>query len=343
MAQVNVELGLLANTNISLNQANVRALAERPAGTISMNDLRGKSSSFTATISSNQTNLNLRTWALANGWNGVGAATITVGTGVYIYSTDTSVAGLTINGLWPGGISLVNNGYIMGKGADGAAFPYLDALPSGSAGGPAISLGEFINLTNNSYIGGGGGSGGGSMQGGGAGGGNGGYFTTGQAWTSGVGGGPGASGTDGTFYIPADLALEAAAGGPGGGGRIMPGSGGAGGSPYSYGSATPGRGGGSGGGGGTIYVEDASTGDTEFGGGGNGGSANNNGSAGPPNFSNDYGVGGGGGGWGASGGSGSGWWDPTNNKAGGVGGKAIALNGYTVTIITAGTIWGAIS
>jgi hypothetical protein len=43
MSQVNDELGLPSTTNISLNQANVRALAGVPSGTISMNDLRGKS------------------------------------------------------------------------------------------------------------------------------------------------------------------------------------------------------------------------------------------------------------------------------------------------------------
>lgn len=43
MSQVNTELGLAATTNISLNQANVRALAGVPSGAISMNDLRGKS------------------------------------------------------------------------------------------------------------------------------------------------------------------------------------------------------------------------------------------------------------------------------------------------------------
>jgi len=43
MANVNVELGLSSTTTISLNQTNVRALAGIASGTISMNDLRGKS------------------------------------------------------------------------------------------------------------------------------------------------------------------------------------------------------------------------------------------------------------------------------------------------------------
>lgn len=44
MSQVNTELGLSATALISLNQAAVRTLAGVASGTISMNDLRGKSS-----------------------------------------------------------------------------------------------------------------------------------------------------------------------------------------------------------------------------------------------------------------------------------------------------------
>lgn len=42
MAQVAAELGV-SQTGINLNQANVRALAGKPSGAISMSDLRGKS------------------------------------------------------------------------------------------------------------------------------------------------------------------------------------------------------------------------------------------------------------------------------------------------------------
>ena len=51
MNQVNVELGNPGTSNISLNDADVRDLAEIPSGTISMDDLRGKSafSGVTAT------------------------------------------------------------------------------------------------------------------------------------------------------------------------------------------------------------------------------------------------------------------------------------------------------
>ena len=43
MSQVNVELGKSATAQISLNDSDVRALAEKPTGQISMSDLWGKS------------------------------------------------------------------------------------------------------------------------------------------------------------------------------------------------------------------------------------------------------------------------------------------------------------
>lgn len=43
LSQVNVELGKSATAQISLNDANVRSLAGKPTGTISMSDLWGKS------------------------------------------------------------------------------------------------------------------------------------------------------------------------------------------------------------------------------------------------------------------------------------------------------------
>jgi len=49
MAQVNVELSNPSSSNISLNQTAVRALAQIPSGTISMDDLRGASSAMSAT------------------------------------------------------------------------------------------------------------------------------------------------------------------------------------------------------------------------------------------------------------------------------------------------------
>lgn len=49
MSQVNTELGRPATQGISLNDGQVRALAGKPSGAISMSDLRGKSSAVLST------------------------------------------------------------------------------------------------------------------------------------------------------------------------------------------------------------------------------------------------------------------------------------------------------
>jgi len=334
LSQVNAELDLVSNVQINLNSAIVRALFERPSGVISMSHGYGKANAFTATITTNQQELNLRTWALANGWNGTVAAVITVGSGVYIWSDNTSVAGMTIDGSWANGITLVNNGYIIGRGGNGGYFG------NANAAGSAISLGTSVSITNNSYIAGGGGGGGGVYGGGGggAGGGAGGgssggggsvgnvgntpdggvcptYYTGDTSFTGAAGGGAGGGGS---AYVECWLAYQSGClgfnsvpGNPaprgGGGGRILPGSGGSGG-----------------------IVTD-SVGGCLTGNGGSGGGSNSAGA----NGGEWYGSGGGGG-WGAAGGGGDG-------TSGGAGGRAVQLNGNSVTWLTTGTRWGAIS
>lgn len=322
LSQVNTELGLSSTANISMGNSNVRTLFGVASGAISMSNGYGKANQFAFTISSSQANANLRTLAVNAGWNGSSKVVATVGSGVYIYSTSTGTPGLTIDGSWPGGIELINNGYIMGMGGDGS-------LSTGAAGGNAISLGVSLTITNNSYIGGGGGGGGSggnvsgpsirATGGGGAGGGAGGSLSGGAG---GAGGSIGAAGGNGGGR---NLGKSGDVGAGGGGGRIMPGSGGQRGRTYSdpsYGGVA-GLGGGAGGGGAGWSSAYGSAGD-----GGSAGSAG--GSA--TNFYNS----GGGGGWGASGGSGGG-------AGGGAGGKCVALNGYTVTWAATGTRYGAIS
>lgn len=50
LSQVNTELGKSSTATISLNDSAVRSLAGKTSGTISMNDLRGKSASVTASM-----------------------------------------------------------------------------------------------------------------------------------------------------------------------------------------------------------------------------------------------------------------------------------------------------
>lgn len=318
MSDVNVELGLSSTATISLNDTAVRTLFGQASGPVDLNTGHGKANVFNLTISSNQTNANLRSLAVSAGWNQSSKVIATINSGIYVYSTNTANAGLTINGAFPGGVELVNNGYIMGMGGSGTV-----NVPT--AGGPAISLGINCTITNNSYIGGGGGGGAtaqaigiagntGPGGGGGAGGGVGGGYSTG-----GAGGGPGASGSNGTNVTISANCTGYLTGTGGGGGRIMPGTGGAGGTS----SAASGLGGGSGGGGGVLD----GNGET----GASGGSAGAVGGAGNSGW-----IAGGGGGWGAAGGA-------VTGRAGGTGGKAVALNGFTATWVATGTRYGAIS
>lgn len=322
---VNVELGRSGTASINMNESAVRTLAGAGgSGTqYSMSSFYGKSNVFTFTISTNQTNANLRTLAVNAGWNQSTAVNATVASGVYIYSTSTGTPGLTIDGSWPGGVTLTNSGNILGMGGAGVGFG-----ANGNAGGNAISLGVNVTIVNNGYIAGGGGSGAGPFRfsgasGGGAGGGVGGTVVASPSAAGGAGGGPGSSGSNGaSVYISFGKYSDWINGG-GGGGRVLPGTGGA---TSGSGSNGYGRGGGAGGGG--------STGESDSGGG-----AGGSGGAAGSNAANVASAGGGGGGWGAAGGN------STNGgtRTGGSGGKAIALNGYTATRSGSGTTYGSVS
>ena len=169
MSQVNVELQLSATTPISLNQASVRSLAGVPSGTISMNNLRGKTYYFyfTPTISSNTPYYNIRAAAITAGWNQTTPlnATVTINAGVYVYSNSTGSYAFQTGASFPSGslLALVNNGFILGMGGSGGnAKTYgLNNQTAGAVGGPALLAQYPITITNNGSIGGGGGGGGG--------------------------------------------------------------------------------------------------------------------------------------------------------------------------------------
>lgn len=303
------------------------------------------SASVSYTISSNQKEFNLYDYLSNNKWDRTSAVIITINADVYIWSDNTSVPALTTGGPYPNGLSITNNGYIIGKGGEGGGkTSTTDTINvRGKPGGPALSISSNISLINNGYIAGGGGggsaSGAGAGGGGGAGGGKGGgtflnninnpsasYDPT----KGGAGGAPGAVGGQINGGVGSPASPPGVRGGGGGGGRILPGTGG------TY-QANPvqnligGTGGGSGGAAGSWY--------TSYGGnksdvGGNGGSANNPGGTG--SNLNGNGASGGGGGWGAAGGSGL--------AAGGEGGAAIITNGNVITWISIDTtrIYGAV-
>ena len=161
LSAVNTELGRPATATISLGETTVRALAGVPSGPIGKANLRGKSAQFSHTISVHQLHLNLRSYLLGQGWNGASAARVTIAPGVYVWSDSTATPALDMGGAFPGGLTLINNGFIMGKGGDGG---YLQAdrvtYVAPTPGGPAIALTGPISIDNaGGYIGGGGGGG----------------------------------------------------------------------------------------------------------------------------------------------------------------------------------------
>jgi hypothetical protein len=170
---------------------------------------------FNATISASTNNYNLKTAAIAAGWNQVAplVATLTINGGVVVGSTSVSTAALNSGTTFPVGsrITLVNNGTIKGKGGDGtscrwvsASSGYWAANGGGEAGGTALKTTIPTTVTNNGVIAGG--SGGGAFIGG---------YATGGVDYGGAAGGGGAGAVVGgaaslTHEIYGSLAASAA-------------------------------------------------------------------------------------------------------------------------------------
>ena len=203
---INIELGYDYNYQLALGSTVVRTLFGIESGAIDMNSGHGKANRITRNIvlSSTRDTFNLKPSGVSGYIAGKTDITLTISTGVYLYSVLTSQAALIIEAFAAGDtVSIVNNGFIMGMGGRGGGF---NITPG--AGGNAINLSYPVSITNNSYI---------------AGGGGGGARGSGTAY-SGEGGGGAGGGQSGT-------SLGGAPGQPGGaigssysGGRILPGS-----------------------------------------------------------------------------------------------------------------------
>lgn len=192
---------------------------------------------FTQTISTNTSNYNLRSAAIAAGWDQTLQliATVTINSGVYISASSTANPAFDTGTSFPLGstLTLINNGFIIGMGGAGGSSPNSNNPGNpGGAGGLALRAQHPISITNSGTIGGGGGGGGGGAgnstdgvpdQGGGGGGGrsgnhnsaggalngqqgtvsapgNGGNGPSGNA--GGAGGGWGAAGNNGSGITP---------------------------------------------------------------------------------------------------------------------------------------------
>ena len=337
-ASINLELGLSATANSSIGQTNFRELAKVPTGAISLSDFYGKSKAIKLSITENTIQYVLSPAVVPGYVAGSTSVELTIGANVYVYSDNVSAPGLLISGFVEGDrLSIINNGFILGKGGKGGSAAYMAVAQNGGSA-LSITCPTQTTIQNNLYIagGGGGGSAGSACAGGGgAGGGAGGDV---DVSAGGVGGGPGQIGGKPQYEI---------AEGGAGGGRILPGVGGAGGI-YTENLYVSPQGGGAGGGAGSIYYDDPA-----YSQGGAGGSGNNPGQN--SYDTNPYGnqnlgrAGSGGGGWGAVGGSTIGITGFPPQPVvfyGGLGGKAIALNGNGIFVTITGLlsqIYGDIS
>lgn len=151
---IEIELGGSGSTTISLNDTNVRTLAGVPSGQIIMpTNFYGKANTvpLSLTISANTQNYNIKTALGASYVSGRSAVTVTINAGIVVGSSSTATYGMQTGTGWSGSdsISIVNNGYIVGRGGN-----------SYQTGGPALALNWPVTITNASgyiYSGGGGG------------------------------------------------------------------------------------------------------------------------------------------------------------------------------------------
>ena len=153
LQQVNVELGKTSTAQISLNDTAVRTLLGKPSGTISMQDAYGKANEIRYTNTARITNVNIYTL--------MGSPTAVAN---YIFENNSEINANTAayalrTGVFPAGstLTIVNNGYIYGRGGIGSS-----AVDTpGEAGGDAIYLDMPCRVDNtNGYILAGGGGGG---------------------------------------------------------------------------------------------------------------------------------------------------------------------------------------
>jgi hypothetical protein len=163
LSQVNTELGNTATALITMGSAAVRGLFGVASGQIAMSNGYGKSNQFSFSITTTQTDANLRTLAVSAGWDQSSAVQATINSGVSINGSvaANSTAALTIDGSWPGGVTLINNGSIVGRGGNGSTSgPGINPQVAGTAGGRALLVSVAVTLQNNGTIAGGGGGGG---------------------------------------------------------------------------------------------------------------------------------------------------------------------------------------
>ena len=113
---INLELNLLATATASIGQADFRALAQKPSGVISLFDFYGKSNVIVIPpITENTSNLVITAYGIPGYVPGESKVELTINSGVYLYSTDTSQPALKFIDFVTGDqIVVVNNWLFMG-------------------------------------------------------------------------------------------------------------------------------------------------------------------------------------------------------------------------------------
>lgn len=193
MAHVNDELARPTHQQIHLNDAEVREMAGKPSGTISLADLRGKSRDFWT-----QSGVTRWTNAEATWWIPVDRhyanATIQFTSGAAVHSTSTGIYAMHVRNVRANHVILefLSGSRCVGCGGAGGAGGSTGGGGAGGGGGAAIYRGQTLTVHAHA---------GSVVAGGGGGGGGGGACTTGGGksalWYCGGGGGGGGYGGGG--------------------------------------------------------------------------------------------------------------------------------------------------
>jgi hypothetical protein len=165
----NTQLLTVRNTTVVDDSGNnLPLVANTVFPTLTLDTVPPISATYPVTIASDIANANVYNLAVAAGWDANnGLVVATINSGVTISSASTGAYAMTIDGGFWGGVKLVNNGTIVGRGGDAGGGGSAPAYSSGYAGGggnpggPGLYVGRPTTLKNAGLIAGGGGGGGG--------------------------------------------------------------------------------------------------------------------------------------------------------------------------------------
>jgi hypothetical protein len=179
---INLEFGRTATQQTSMSQLYrgggvVPDAASNSAiptsGTISLSQFYNAANRIaqTITISSNQTNYVANTAKVTSYQAGLMDITFVINSGIVVSSDNTSGLAFDVDTSWAAGdgVTIVNNGTIVGRGGNGgngesttgSISPTYSGLTAGAVGGQALRAQRAVSVNNTGTIAGGGGGGGG--------------------------------------------------------------------------------------------------------------------------------------------------------------------------------------